>query len=224
MNTPHGGGKVSWIVRYGSREVFMSRSSCGMSSRDNAGNLALRIALSAAAIAVLLFAGCQTVLRRDMSNDLVPAEVAGFSTSIHDERYHTATTSSGLDIVIREDVSGYANFTIWVTNNSGQRVDFPATLSTLSARSRDGHGTTYLPMGMELYLEKVLKCYYEKDGYEEFKDSVRKNYLKDTTIEPGKTAAGILRYEIAAERADNYTLRLHFGEREVSFRYMTPRQ
>ncbi len=202
----------------------MKKSSRGISPRRTASNLASRTSLWAVALALTVLAGCTTVPARDMSNDLVPVAANGYTNGVIDGRYHSTTQTSGLDIVVREDVSGYVNFTIWVTNNSGQKVDFTPTLATLSVRSRDGHGKTYLPMGREEYLEKVLKCYYEKDGYEEFKTTVRDNYLQNTIIDPGKTVAGILRYDIPAERVESYTLRLPFGEKEASFRYVTPRQ
>jgi hypothetical protein len=205
-------------------EGFMKRCERGFSLRIIASNLASRAPLWALVVVLIVLAGCASVPARDMSNDLVPVAESGFTNGVIEGRYHSSTKISGLDIVIREDVSGYVNFTIWVTNNSGQKVDFNPTIATLSARSRDGHGKTYLPMGREEYLEKVRKCYYEKNDYEDFKTTVRSNYLQSTIIDPGKTLAGILRYDILPERMENYTLRLSFGEKEANFRYVTPRQ
>lgn len=205
----------------------MDKSARGMLKQIKRGTHTFRIGILLTALlifSIFSLSGCQTVPARDMSNDLIPAQVAGYTTSVHDERYHTATSTPELDVVVREDVSGYVNLTVWVTNKSKEAIPFAASLATLSVRSRDGHGKTYLPMGMESYLEKVLKCYYEKEGYEDFKNSVRKNYLKDTKIEPGQTVAGILRYEILAERSDTYTLKLPFGEKEVDFKYIIPHQ
>ena len=202
----------------------MKKREGGISLRRSASNLAPNAFLCAIVLSLTVLAGCATVPARDMSNDLVPVEASGYTNAVIDGRYHSSMKSSGLDIVVREDVTGYVNFTIWVTNNSGQKVDFNPTIATLSVRSREGHGKTFLPMGREEYLEKVLKCYYEKDDYKEFKTTVRSNYLQNTTIEPGKTVAGILRYDILSERMDTYTLRLAFGEKEASFRYITPHQ
>lgn len=166
--------------------------------------------------------GCQTAPVRDMSNDLVPAPAPGYISGVQGMRYHTSLVVPKFEAVVKEDVSAFVNFTVWVTNKTNAPVPFPATIATLSVRSRDGRGGTYLPLNVETYLERALKCKYEDPEYEEFRETTRKNYLKDTTIAPGATVSGILRYDLSANRSDSYTLTLPLGEDKLDFKYGMP--
>lgn len=193
----------------------------------HSGSRSPRIGLVVAlvALALVMLNGCETTKRRDMSNDLVPTDEVGYTSSVHNDLYYTVASLPDFDVVVQEDVTGYVNFTYWITNKTNEPVEFQGSLSRLSVRSRDGHGKTLLPLPVEFYLERVLKCYYsEKPGYEDYKTMVRTNYIKDVNVAPGKTVSGIIRFDSSSDRTDTYTLILPFKDREVAFRYRLPHQ
>lgn len=175
-----------------------------------------RLVLATVSLVSLLATGCQSMLKIRPAT-LEPRLTGGATAFTVDGVEYLQNVASGIKVIVKAESAEVTSFMVWIVNESDTAKHFSTADARLSSR-RDGEAFAEIAaMSGEQYVRKTLKCYYKDSKYDSFKAAVDSNYLADSLIGPGKSAAGFLRFDTIG--GEVYELRLRVAGTDFRFEY-----